>query len=58
MTPTAIAAAKLLFTGFFLCLGFYGARKLTNKIDQFLFEHSMEFRQITTSRQDPSNLIV
>lgn len=38
----SIKAGKLIFMGFFLAIGFYAGKKLTNEIDEFLYNHSKE----------------
>jgi hypothetical protein len=39
-TSLAIKAASLIGAGFFLAIGFWGGKRLTNKLDYFIYKHS------------------
>ena len=45
-----VVALKLIGMGFCLGIGFYMSKKLTNKVDQFLFENSNEFKELLKER--------
>lgn len=53
MEPVSLTAttAKLVYTGACLAVGFYIGKKLTNKIDYWIFTHSKEFEQFVKSRK-------
>jgi len=59
MEPTSltITAGKLIFTGFCLAIGFWAGKKLTNRIDEFLYIHSKEFKQFTADKKGISEEI-
>ena len=48
MEPTSVTvlAGKIIFTGFCLAVGFWAGKKVTNRIDEFIFCHSKEYREI------------
>jgi len=48
----AIKTASLIFTGACLAIGFWAGKKLTNRIDEFLYVHSREFKQFVADRKD------
>jgi hypothetical protein len=46
-----ITSLKMVWAGMMLCLGFWACKKLTNRVDQFLFTHSREFRETKRQRE-------
>lgn len=51
----SVFTTKLLYTGFCLGLGFYAAKKLSNKIDELLFMNSKEYKEFVDVRK-PSTI--
>lgn len=42
----AMTGGKVVFTGFCLGIGIWGAKKVTNRLDEFIFEHSKKFQKL------------
>ena len=51
----SVAAGKIIFTGACLAVGFWVGKKLTNRIDYFIYTHSAEFKeQINKTAASPT----
>ena len=46
MLEGLVGAGKLIVMGGCLALGFWGAKKLTDRVDVFITTHSKEYRQL------------
>jgi hypothetical protein len=51
MEIAAIKAGQVVLTGMLLAFGFWTARKITNRIDEFLFTNSKEFQELQRQQQ-------
>lgn len=53
-----IQACKLMFAGLFLSIGFWMGKKATNKVDEWLFTRSDEFKQFVREQQTKRGEVV
>jgi hypothetical protein len=47
MEELGIKSLAMIHSGLFLSIGFFAGKKITNRIDEFLFENSKEYEQMT-----------
>jgi hypothetical protein len=56
-TALTVKAGELIFIGFSLSLGFWAGKKLTNKIDYYLFTKSDEFKKLAEKQQQVEGVV-
>jgi hypothetical protein len=54
----AVKVGGLVVTGFCLAIGFWAGKKLTNKIDEFLYTHSKEFKELCEHEKNAAGAAV
>lgn len=58
LSVITVKAGQLIFVGMFLSCGFWLGKKLTSRIDQFIFTHSKEFSHLKNLEEPTMETLV